>query len=68
MTSQQTLRRLVLADEHFVEDQAGLGFRPAVISALDAKTVALLQLRTAVALSPTARQITLMALGRKGWP
>ncbi len=57
MRSQQTLRRLVLADEHFVEDQAGLGFRPAAISALDAKTVALLQLRTPVVLSPlTARQ------------
>jgi hypothetical protein len=57
VTSQQTLHRLALADEHFVEDQAGLGFRPAAIPALDAKTVALLQLTTAVALSPLpARQ------------
>jgi len=57
VTSQETLRRLALADEHFVEDQAGLGFRPALISALDAKTVGLLQLRTPVVLSPlTARR------------
>ena len=34
VTSQETLRRLALADEHFVENQAGLGFRPAWISAL----------------------------------
>jgi hypothetical protein len=46
VTSQQTLRRLALADEHFVDGQAGLGFRPAAISAMDAKT---------------ARRITLMA-------
>jgi hypothetical protein len=57
VTSQETLRRLALADEHFVEDQARLGFRPALISALDAKTVGLLQLRTPVVLSPlTARR------------
>ena len=57
MTSQETRRRLVRADEHFVEDQAGLGFRPAAISALGAKTVALLQLRTPVVLGPlTARR------------
>ena len=57
MTSQETLRRLALADEHFVEDLAGLGFRPAAIAALDAKTVALLRLRTPVVLSPlTARR------------
>jgi hypothetical protein len=62
VTSQQTPRRLALADEHFVEDQARLGFRPAAISALGAKTVALLQLRTPVVLSLlTARRITLMA-------
>ena len=51
MTSQETLRRLALADEHFVEDLTGLGFRPAAISALDANTVALLQLRTPMVLS-----------------
>jgi len=41
VTSQETLRRLALADEHFVEDLAGLGFRPAAISALGASTVGL---------------------------
>ena len=57
MTSQETLRRLALADEHFVEDLAGLGFRPAAISAMGAKTVGLLQLRIPVVLSPlTARR------------
>jgi hypothetical protein len=55
--SQQTLRRLALADEHFVEGLAGLGFRLAAISALGAKSVALLHSRIPVVLSPlTARR------------
>ena len=56
MISQQTLRRLALADEHF-EGLAGLGFRLAAISALGAKSVALLHSRIPVVLSPlTARR------------
>jgi hypothetical protein len=39
---QDTLRRLALIDEGFVEDQAGLGLDPAQASALDPKTAALL--------------------------
>ena len=41
--SQDTLRRLAMIDEGFVEDEARPGLDPAVASALDAKTVALLQ-------------------------
>jgi 4-carboxymuconolactone decarboxylase len=46
---QEVLRRLAIFDEGFVEDRAGLGFDPAGISALDAKTVALLRLAALVA-------------------
>ena len=47
---QETLRRLAMIDEGFVEDQAGLGLGLAGIAALDAKTAALLQLGASVAL------------------
>ena len=40
---QETLRRLAMIDEGFVEDEVGLGLGPAAASALDPKTVALLQ-------------------------
>ncbi len=47
---QETLRRLAMIDEGFVEDQAGLGLDPAVASALDLKTVALLRVAVSVAI------------------
>ena len=47
--SQETLRRLAIIDEGFVEDQARLGLSLAGESALDAKTAALLQLGASVA-------------------
>ena len=46
---QETLRRLALIDEAFVQDQAGLGLDLAGTSALDTKTAALLQLGASVA-------------------
>ena len=46
---QETLRRLAMIDEGFVEDQAGLGMRLAGTSALTPKTAALLQLGASVA-------------------
>jgi 4-carboxymuconolactone decarboxylase len=51
---QETLRRLAMIDERFVENQAGLGLALARESALDAKTAALLQLGVAVALGSAA--------------
>ena len=45
----ETLRRLALIDEAFVQDQAGLGLGLAGTQALDPKTAALLQLGAAVA-------------------
>jgi 4-carboxymuconolactone decarboxylase len=47
---QETLRRLAMIDEGFVEDQAGLGLGLAGTSALDPKTAALLQVGVSVAL------------------
>ena len=47
--SQETLRRLAIIDEGFVQDQAGLGLSLSWESALDAKTAALLQLGASVA-------------------
>jgi alkylhydroperoxidase/carboxymuconolactone decarboxylase family protein YurZ len=47
---QEILRRLALIDEAFVDGQAGLGLDPAGLSALDPKTVALLQLAVLVAI------------------
>jgi len=47
---QETLRRLAMIDEGFVEDQAGLGLGLPGLTALDTKTAALLQLGASVAL------------------
>ena len=52
MRFQETLRRLAMIDEGFVEDQAGPGL--AGTSALDPKTAALLRLGGSVALGSTA--------------
>jgi alkylhydroperoxidase/carboxymuconolactone decarboxylase family protein YurZ len=46
---QETLRRLAMIDERFVEDEARLGLGVAETSALDPKTAALLQVAAAVA-------------------
>jgi len=51
---QETLRRLAIIDEGFVEDQAGLGLGLAGISALDPKTAALLHVGVSVALGSPA--------------
>ena len=51
---QETLRRLAMIDEGFVENQAGLGLGPAAESALDPKTAALLQVGVSVALGSPA--------------
>jgi 4-carboxymuconolactone decarboxylase len=50
---QETLRRLAMIDEGFVEDEAGLGLDPAAAAALDAKTAALLRVGVSVALGST---------------
>ena len=47
---QETLRRLAMIDEGFVEDQAGLGLDLARTQALEPKTAALLQLAASVAI------------------
>jgi len=46
---QETLRRLAMIDESFVEGQAGLGLGLAGTSALDPRTAALLQVAASVA-------------------
>ena len=51
---QETLRRLAMIDEGFVEDAAGLGLGLAGTSALDPKTAALLQLGVSVAIGSPA--------------
>jgi alkylhydroperoxidase/carboxymuconolactone decarboxylase family protein YurZ len=50
----ETLRRLAMIDESFVEDEAGLGLSVARASALDSKTAALLQVGVSVALGSPA--------------
>ena len=45
----ETLRRLAMIDEDFIEDEARLGLGPASSSALDAKTAALLRVAASVA-------------------
>ena len=52
MRFQETLRRLAIIDEGFVEDGAGLSFDLAGTSALDPKTSALLQVAVSVAIGP----------------
>jgi 4-carboxymuconolactone decarboxylase len=49
---QETLRRLAMIDEGFVQDEAGLGLDPA--SALEPKTAALLQVAVFVAIGSSA--------------
>jgi 4-carboxymuconolactone decarboxylase len=51
---QETLRKLAMIDEGFVEDQAGLGLHLARTPAMDPKTVALLQLGASVAIGSPA--------------
>jgi alkylhydroperoxidase/carboxymuconolactone decarboxylase family protein YurZ len=51
---QETLRRLAMIDEGFVEDEAGLGLDPAQASDLDHKTAALLQVAASVAIGSPA--------------
>jgi 4-carboxymuconolactone decarboxylase len=50
----ETLRRLAMIDESFIEDQARLGLGPARTSALDAKTMTLLQVAALVASGSSA--------------
>jgi 4-carboxymuconolactone decarboxylase len=54
MRFEETLRRLAMIDEGFVEDQAVLGVGLAGALALDRKTVALLQVGVLVALGSPA--------------
>jgi 4-carboxymuconolactone decarboxylase len=51
---QETLRRLAMIDEVFVEYRAGLGLSLARESALDAKTAALIQLAASLTLGSPA--------------
>ena len=51
---QETLRRLAMIEEGFVEDQAGLGLSQASTSALDPRNAALLQVGASVALGSPA--------------
>jgi 4-carboxymuconolactone decarboxylase len=51
---QETLRRLAMIDEGFVEDDAGLGVGLVKTSALDPKTAALLQVGVSVAIGSPA--------------
>jgi 4-carboxymuconolactone decarboxylase len=51
---QETLRRLAMIDEGFVEDQAGLGVGVAATSALDPKTATLVQVGVLVAIGSPA--------------
>jgi alkylhydroperoxidase/carboxymuconolactone decarboxylase family protein YurZ len=51
---QETLRRLAMIDESFVEDEAGLGLGLGKTSALDPKMAALLQVGVSVAIGSPA--------------
>jgi 4-carboxymuconolactone decarboxylase len=51
---QETLRRLAMIDEGFVEDEAGIGLGLVKTSALDPRTVALLQVAVSVAIGSPA--------------
>jgi 4-carboxymuconolactone decarboxylase len=50
----ETLRRLAMIDEGFVEDEAGLGLGSAGTPALDPRTAALLQVAVSVAIGSPA--------------
>ena len=54
MRFQETLRRLAMIDEGFVEDEAELGLGPVKSSALDPKITALLQVAVSVAIGSPA--------------
>jgi len=54
---QETLRRLAMIDEGFVEDQAGVGLCLTRTAALDPKTAALLQLGAAVAIGLSSASV-----------
>ncbi len=51
---EETLRRLAMIDEGFVEDEAGFGLGQVAASALDPKTVALLRVGASVAIGSSA--------------
>ena len=51
---QETLRRLAMIDEGFVEDEAGLGLGQVALWTLDTKTVALLRVGASVAIGSSA--------------
>ena len=51
---EETLRRLAMIDEAFVEDEAGLAMGPAAASALAPKTAALLRVGASVAIGSPA--------------
>jgi|SRR6516165_2082545 len=57
MSFQETLRRLAMIDEAFVEGQAGLGLGLAGTPILDPKTAALLQLGASVASGATGMSL-----------
>jgi len=50
---QETLRKLAMIDEGFIKDEAGLALGSATASALDPRTVALLQVGAAVTAGPS---------------
>ena len=54
MRFQETLRRLTMIEEGFVEDEARLGLGPVKASTLDSKTAALLQVGACVAIGSSA--------------
>ena len=64
---QETLRRLAMIDEGFVEGEAGLGLDPAGPSALNTKTAALLQVGVAVAIGSPTLYVTLCSEGSPSW-
>jgi 4-carboxymuconolactone decarboxylase len=51
---QETLRRLAMIDEGFVQDEAGLGLDLTMASAVDPKTAALLRLGASIAIGSAA--------------
>ena len=63
---QETLRRLAMIDEGFVEDQAGLGLGLAGTSALHPKTAALLQVAASAALGSPETAWTVRPPGAGG--